>query len=160
MFTFVGDPVTAMLGQDYTEAQRVALVHQLGLDQPFFVQYVKYIWAALHGNFGLSYRLAQPVSVLIAERLPATLELAFTASVLAVVVGMPMGVYAGIYRNSLVSRLSMVVSLVGVSLPTFLIGILLILCFSVWLGWLPASAAAPWSSIGWWTTGLPHGQRH
>ncbi len=154
MFAYVGDPVTTMLGQDYTEAQRVALVHQLGLDQPFFVQYGKYIWAALHGNFGLSYRLAQPVSTLIAERLPATLELAFTASVLAVIIGIPMGVYAGIYRNSLISRLFMIVSLVGVSLPTFLIGVLLILCFSVWLGWLPAFGRGTVVPLGWWSTGF------
>ena len=83
MFAFVGDPVTNMLGQDYTEAQRVALVQQLGLDQPFFVQYGKFMWAALHGNFGVSYRLARPVMDLIGERLPATLELAFTAVVFA-----------------------------------------------------------------------------
>ena len=75
LFAYVGDPVTTMLGQDFTEAQRQALVHQLGLDQPFFVQYARYMWAALHGNFGLSYRLAQPVSRLIAERFPATFEL-------------------------------------------------------------------------------------
>ncbi|HEY6431955.1 MAG TPA: ABC transporter permease [Acetobacteraceae bacterium] len=154
MFAFVGDPVATMLGQDYTEAQRVALVHQLGLDQPFFVQYVKYLWAALHGNFGLSYRLAQPVSSLIADRLPATLELAFTASVLAVLIGVPMGVYAGIYRNSWLSRLFMTLSLVGVSLPTFLIGVLLILCFSVWLGWLPSFGRGTVVRIGWWTTGF------
>lgn len=154
MFAYVGDPVTAMLGNDYTDAQRAALVHQLGLDQPFYIQDVKYIWAALHGDFGLSYRLSQPVSSLFAERLPATLELAFTASVLAVVIGIPMGVYAGIYRKSLISRLFMVVSLAGVSLPTFLIGVLLILCFSVWLGWLPAFGRGTVVRIGWWTTGF------
>jgi len=91
MFAYIGDPVASMLGQDYTEAQRVALVHELGLDQPFFVQYARFLWACLHGNFGISYRLAQPVGSLIAERLPATLELAITASVLAFVVGVPLG---------------------------------------------------------------------
>src|SRR5581483_5744413 len=79
MFAYVGDPVSIMLGQDYTEAQRIALVHQLGLDKPFFVQYADFLWAAVHGNFGISFRLAQPVGSLIAERLPATLELAVTA---------------------------------------------------------------------------------
>jgi peptide/nickel transport system permease protein len=87
MFAYIGDPVASMLGQDYTEAQRVALVHQLGLDQPFFVQYAKFIWAALHGNFGMSYRLAQPVAGLIAQRLPATLELVATATVFSVLLG-------------------------------------------------------------------------
>ncbi len=155
IFAFVGDPVVIMLGQDYTEAERQALVHQLGLDQPFFVQYAKFMWSALQGNFGISYRLARPVAGLIAERMPATLELAFTASVLALVVGLPMGVYTAIHRNSWLSRLLMVFSLVGVSLPTFLIGILLILAFSVALGWLPSFGRGDVVQIGgWWTTGF------
>src|ERR1700733_8235949 len=111
MFAYFGNPVASMLGQDYTDAQRVALIHQLGLDQPFFVQYARFLWTTLHGDFGISYRLAQPVAGLIGERLPATLELAVTASVLAFVIGVPMGVYTGIYRNSALSRLFMIVSL-------------------------------------------------
>ncbi len=155
MFAYIGDPVSIMLGQDYTEAQRIALVHQLGLDKPFFVQYADFLWAALHGNFGRSFRLASPVAALIAERLPATLELAVTASVLAFAIGVPMGVYTGIYRNSWLSRLFMVVSLIGVSLPTFLTGILLILVFAVALGWLPSFGRGPVVHIGaWWTTGF------
>jgi peptide/nickel transport system permease protein len=155
LFAFVGDPVTIMLGQDHTEAQRQALVHQLGLDQPFFIQYAKFMLAALHGNFGISFRLAQPVASLIAERLPATLELAFTASVLATLMGIPLGVYTGIYRNSPLARLFMVISLIGVSLPVFLLGILLILIFAVWLGWLPSFGRGPVTHIGgWWTTGF------
>jgi len=155
MFAYVGDPVAAMLGQDYTEAQRTALVAHLGLDQPFFVQYGKFIIAALHGEFGISYRLARPVSALIAERLPATIELAAAASVLALAVGVPMGVYTGIYRDRLSARLFLAFSLIGVSLPTFLIGILLILVFSVWLGWLPSFGRGDVVRIGdWWSTGL------
>jgi peptide/nickel transport system permease protein len=155
LFAYVGDPVTILLGQDYTEAQRVALVHQLGLDQPFFVQYARFLWAALHGDFGISYRLAQPVVSLIGERLPATLELAMTASVVAFVVGVPMGVYTGIYRDAFLSRLFMVVSLAGVSLPTFLLGILLILGFSVGLGWLPSFGRGTVVHLGgWWSTGF------
>jgi peptide/nickel transport system permease protein len=155
LFAYVGDPVTILLGQDHTEAQRLELIHQLGLDQPFFVQYGHFLWNALHGNFGISYRLAQPVSSLLAERLPATLELAVTASVLALCVGVPMGVYTGIHRNTWLSRLFMMVSLAGVSLPTFLLGILLILLFSVWLGWLPSFGRGPVVHVGpWWTTGF------
>ncbi len=154
MFAFVGDPVVTMLGQDYTEAQRQALIHSLGLDQPFFVQYAHFIWAALHGDFGISYRLARPVAGLIAERLPATLELSATASVLALLVGVPMGVYTGIYRNAVSSRLFLAFSLVGVSLPTFLIGILLILVFSVMLGWLPSFGRGDVVHLGWWSTGF------
>ena len=153
MFAFVGDPVTVMLGQDYTEAQRVALVHQLGLDQPFFVQYAKFMWTAAHGDFGLSYRLARPVSELILERLPATVELALTSAVLALAVGLPLGVYTGIHRNSFASRVIMVFSLIGVSLPTFLIGILLILLFAVVLGWLPSFGRGDVVRFSHWSTG-------
>ncbi len=155
LFAYVGDPVSIMLPQDHTEADRLALIKSLGMDQPFFVQYWHFLLNALHGNFGNSYRLAQPVSSLIAERLPATLELAITASVLAFVIGVPMGVYTGIHRNNLVSRLFMVVSLVGVSLPTFLLGILLILVFAVYLGWLPSFGRGPVVHLGpYWTTGF------
>ena len=155
LFAYVGDPVSILLPQDHTEAQRLQLIHDLGLDQPFFVQYAKFLWLALHGNFGISYRLAQPVAGLLAERLPATLELAVTASVLAFVIGVPMGVYTGIHRNTWLSRVFLMVSLVGVSLPTFLLGILLILLFAVVLGWLPSFGRGPVVHIGgWWTTGF------
>ena len=155
LFAYVGDPVSIMLGQDHTEAQRLALIQQLGLDQPFIVRYTRYLWTALHGDFGLSYRQAQPVGGLIATRIPATLELAVTATVFAFVVGVPMGVYTGIHANSLLSRAFMVISLVGVSLPTFLLGILLILIFAVALGWLPSFGRGPVVALGgWWTTGF------
>jgi peptide/nickel transport system permease protein len=155
LFAYVGDPVSIMLGQDYTDQQRQELIRQLGLDQPFIVQYAHFIWAALHGDFGISYRLAQPVSTLIRERLPATLELAVTASVFAFLIGVPMGVYTGIRRNGFLARTFMVLSLAGVSLPTFLVGILLILIFSVALGWLPSFGRGPVTHIGaFWTTGF------
>src|ERR1700760_4543481 len=155
LFAYVGDPVSILLPQDHTEAQRLQLIKDLGLDQPFFIQYAHFLWLALHGNFGISYRLAQPVAGLIAERLPATLELAITASVLAFAIGVPMGVYTGIHRTTLLSRLFMTASLVGVSLPTFLLGILLILTFAVWLGWLPSFGRGPTKlGGGWWATGF------
>jgi peptide/nickel transport system permease protein len=154
MFKFVGDPVTIMLGQDYTEAQRLALIKQLGLDQPFFVQYADFMWNAVHGNFGISYRLARPVMDLIAERLPATLELAFVAALFSLLIGVPMGVYTGIYRNAASSRLLLVLSLIGVSLPTFLIGILLILIFAVTLQWLPSFGRGDVVHFSHWSTGF------
>ncbi len=154
MFAYVGDPVAIMLGQDFTEAQRAKLVQDLGLDQPFFVQFLKFVANAAQGEFGLSYRLSRPVAELIAERAPATLELAFCAAGLALVVGVPMGVYTGLYRNSWLSRLFLTFSLIGVSLPTFLIGILLILVFSVWLGWLPSFGRGEVVQLGWWSTGF------
>jgi len=154
LFAYVGDPVATMLGQNATAADRQAVAHQLGLDQPFFVQYARFIGAALHGDFGISYRLARPVAGLIAERLPATLELALTASVLALLIGVPAGVYTGIYRSAFSSRLFLALSLIGVSLPTFLIGILLILIFSVVLHWLPSFGRGDVVHLGWWSTGL------
>jgi peptide/nickel transport system permease protein len=154
MFAFVGDPVSIMLGQDSTEAQRAALVHQLGLDQPFFVQYAHFMWSSLHGEFGISYRLARPVSGLILERLPATVELSLTAAALALLVGVPMGVYTAIRRDGALARAFMIFSLVGVSLPTFLIGILLILVFSVLLGWLPSFGRGEVVHFAYWSTGL------
>lgn len=154
MFAYVGDPVSIMLGQDFTEAQRDALVRDLGLDQPFFVQFARFIANAAQGEFGLSYRLSRPVSELIAERAPATLELATCAALLALFVGVPMGVFTGLYRRSWLSRFFLTFSLIGVSLPTFLIGILLILVFSVWLGWLPSFGRGEVVQIGWWSTGF------
>ncbi len=157
MFAYVGDPVTIMLGQDFTEAQRAALIADLGLDQPFFVQYFRFLGNALQGEFGLSYRLSRPVGVLIAERLPATLELSLTAAMLALAVGVPMGVYTGLYRNSWLSRFFLTFSLIGVSLPTFLTGILLILVFAVNLGWLPSFGRGDVVQLGWWNTGFLSG---
>ena len=154
MFKFVGDPVTIMLGTEYTEASKAALIKQLGLDQPFFVQYFDFMLNAARGQFGVSYRLARPVMELIQERLPATLELAGTAAVLALAVGVPMGVYTGIKRTAFSSRLFMIFSLIGVSLPTFLIGILLILVFSVWLGVLPSFGRGDVVQLGGWSTGF------
>jgi peptide/nickel transport system permease protein len=154
MFAYVGDPVAIMLGQDFTEAQREALVRDLGLDQPFFVQFATFLGNAVQGEFGLSYRLSRPVAELIAERAPATLELALTAAILALLIGVPMGVYTGLYRNSWLSRFFLTFSLVGVSLPTFLIGILLILTFSVWLGWLPSFGRGDVTRLGWWSSGF------
>jgi peptide/nickel transport system permease protein len=154
MFAYVGDPVAIMLGQDFTEEQRQALIRQLGLDQPFFVQFGTFLGNAVQGNFGISYRLSRPVAELIAERAPATLELSLTAAVLALLVGIPMGVYTGLYRNSWLSKFFLTFSLIGVSLPTFLIGILLILVFAVWLGWLPSFGRGEVVQIGGWTSGF------
>ena len=154
LFAFVGDPIATMLGQEFTPAQRDALVAALGLDQPVPVQFMRFIGNALSGEFGLSYRLSRPVSDLILERAPATLELALCASVLALAVGMPMGVYTGLYPRSLLSRFFLTFSLVGVSLPTFLIGSLLILVFAVWLGWLPSFGRGDTVQLGWWSTGF------
>ena len=154
MFTYIGDPVSALVGQDATAEQRDTMRHVLGLDQPFYVQYFGFLWRALHGDFGLSYRIGRPVAGLLLERLPATIELVLTAALFAMAVGVPLGVYTGIHRNSALSRGVMIFSLIGVSLPTFLIGILLILFFAVLLGWLPSFGRGDVVDIGHWSTGF------
>ena len=154
LFNFTGDPVQFMVGQDTTLEERAKLRADLGLDRPFYVQFVKYLGNAVQGEFGLSLRQARKVSVLIKERLPATLELATAAALLAIVVGIPMGVYTALRRNSAFSHVLLAASLIGVSLPSFLIGILLILVFAVQLGWLPSFGRGETVSLGWWTTGL------
>jgi peptide/nickel transport system permease protein len=154
LFTFTGDPVTFMVGQDATQEQRAQLRADLGLDQPFYVQFGRFVGRAVQGEFGLSLRQGRPVSTLLKERLPATLELATTAAVLALILGIPGGVYTALRRNSWFSHFLLTVSLVGVSLPTFLIGILLILVFAVILGWLPSFGRGETVAFGWWTTGF------
>ncbi len=154
LFNFTGDPVTFMLGQDATQQDKDRLRADLGLDQPFYVQFGRFVGNAAKGEFGLSLRQGRPVSALLRERLPATLELSVAAALLAVVVGIPMGVYTALRRKSIVSHLLLAGSLIGVSLPTFLIGILLILVFAVYLGWLPSFGRGDVVSLGWWSTGL------
>ena len=154
LFQYVGDPVVFLLGQDARPDQIAQLRRDLGLDQPFVVQFGHFLVNAVQGEFGLSLRQGAKVSRLIAERFPATLELALVAAVLALALGIPMGVYAALRRGTWLSQLFMTVSLLGVSLPTFLIGILLILVFAVGLGWLPSFGRGEVVSWGWWQSGL------
>jgi len=154
LFQYVGDPVVFILGQDATPEQVRALRADLGLDQPFVVQFWHFLVNAAQGEFGMSLRQGARVSRLIAERFPATLELALVAALLALAVGIPMGVYAALRRGSFMSQVFMTISLLGVSLPTFLIGILLILVFAVTLGWFPSFGRGETVKLGWWSTGL------
>lgn len=154
MFSFVGDPVDNMLGQERTQADVERLREQLGLDQPFIVQYYKFLEQAVQGNFGLSYRQGRPVADILLERAPATIELAFVSGMLALVGGIGLGIFTAIRRRGVAANLIMTLSLVGVSLPTFLIGILLIYLFSVELGWLPSFGRGEVVKLGWWTTGF------
>ncbi|MEM6940005.1 MAG: ABC transporter permease [Pseudomonadota bacterium] len=154
MFNFVGDPIDNMLGQERTQEDIDRLRAQLGLDQPFPVQYFRFLQEALQGNFGVSYRQGREVSEIILERAPATLELAAVSALLAVFFGVAFGVYTAIRRDGWVAHFIMSASLIGVSLPTFLIGILLIYLFSVELGWLPSFGRGEVVQIGFWSTGL------
>jgi peptide/nickel transport system permease protein len=154
LFQYVGDPVTNLLGQDATPEQRTQLRSDLGLDKPFPVQFAHFVGNAVKGEFGLSLKLGKKVSTLIVERLPATLELAFSAGVFALVCAIPMGVYSALRRGTAGSHLFMTFSLMGVSLPTFLIGILLIWLFAANLRWLPAFGRGDVVDLGRWTTGM------
>ncbi len=154
MFRFVGDPIDNMLGQERTQADIDRLRTELGLDQPFPVQYFKFLKGAVQGNFGVSYRQGRPVSTIIAERAPATLELAFVSGFLAITMGIALGVFTAIRRQGIAANVIMTVSLIGVSLPTFLIGILLIYIFSVELDLLPSFGRGETVMIGGWSTGF------
>jgi peptide/nickel transport system permease protein len=154
MFRYVGDPVNNMVGQAATLAERDAMRRSLGLDDPVILQFAHFAAGMLRGDLGVSYRFGVPVGRLIMERLPATLELSLCAMLIATALGIPLGVWTAIHRRSPMSHVLMIGSLVGVALPTFLVGIVLILVFSVWLGWLPSFGRGPTVSLGGWTTGL------
>ena len=155
LFRFVGDPVATMMGQEASIADREALRERLGLNDPFLMQFVNYVGRALQGDFGISYRLQQPVLDLILSRLPATLELALVSGVLAFVFGVGFGVYTALNRRGWISSIIMTGSLIGVSLPTFLIGVLLIWVFAVELQVLPSFGRGEVVHVGdWWRTGF------
>ena len=154
LFQYVGDPVVFLLGQDARPDQIREMREALGLDKPFFVQFWHFLLNAAQGEFGLSLRQGAKVSRLVSERFPATLELALVAALLALLLGIPMGVFAALRRGTFMSQLFMTVSLLGVSLPPFLVGILLILVFAVLLGWFPSFGRGDTVQLGWWSTGL------
>jgi peptide/nickel transport system permease protein len=154
LFRFVGDPVNQMVGQDTSLEDRLKLREELGLNDPIPVQFGRFLLSAARFDFGISYQMKQPVTTIIKERFPATLELALAAAVFAIALGIPMGVYTGIHRDNWLSRFFLTVSLIGVSLPTFLIGILLIYVFAVKLGVLPSFGRGEVVRIGFWSTGL------
>ena len=154
LFNFVGDPVAQMVPPEATQADRDQMRHMLGLDRPFYVQFATFLSNAVRGDFGLSLRLGRPVSALLAERLPATLELALTASLIGLLVGIPAGVYTALRRDTWLARAMLTLSLVGVSLPNFIIGIFLILIFAVWLGVLPSFGRGDTVQLGFWSTGF------
>jgi ABC-type dipeptide/oligopeptide/nickel transport system permease component len=154
LFRYVGDPVASLLGQDSRIEDFVELRERLGLNDPFYMQFARFVGDALQGEFGISYRLQQPVSELIISRLPATIELAFASALIALVFGLSLGVFTALKPRSFASGVIMTLSLVGVSLPTFLIGIGLIYIFAVELQWLPSFGRGEVVDLGWWKTGL------
>ena len=154
LFNYVGDPINNMVGQEASAEDRSALRDRLGLNDPFIVQFGRFVANAAQGDFGISYRMQRPVAELIAARFPATAELVMTAGVFAVVVGIALGIFTAIRRESWASRAMLVLSLLGSSLPTFVIGIGLIYLFSVTLGWLPSFGRGDVTDLGGWSTGM------
>ena len=154
LFNFVGDPVNNMVGQEASDERREEIRDKLGINDPIYVQFYNFVENIVQGNFGISYQLKRPVSELISERMPATLELVFVSALLAITVGVLLGVYTGIHRDSFLSKVILVLSLAGVSLPTFIIGIMLIYLFSVILGVLPSFGRGQVVDLGFWTTGF------
>ena len=154
LFNFVGDPVNNMVGQEASDERREEIRDKLGINDPIYIQFYNFVENIVQGNFGISYQLKRPVSDLISERMPATLELVFVSALLAISVGVLLGVYTGIHRDSFLSKIILVISLAGVSLPTFIIGIMLIYLFSVILGVLPSFGRGQVIDLGFWTTGF------
>ena len=150
----VGDPVNQMVGVETSNQERAELREKLGLNDPAIVQFGRFVVKAAQFDFGISYQHKKPVADLIMERMPATLELSAVAALFAFFVGVPMGVYTGLHRDSFLSKRFLTVSLVGISIPTFLIGILLIFVFSVQFNMLPSFGRGEVVAIGGWTTGL------
>ena len=154
LFNFVGDPVISLTGEDSSIERQAEVREAIGLNDPVYVQFSRFLGNVIQGDFGISYQLKREVSDLIAERMPATLELVFVSALLAIVVGVVLGVYTGIHRDSFISNIILVVSLAGVSLPTFIIGIMLIYLFSVILGVLPSFGRGEVVDLGLWSTGF------
>ena len=154
LFNYVGDPVHNMVGQEASTEKRQEIREKLGLNDPVHSQFIRFVGNAVQGEFGISYQLRRPVSELIAERLPATLELVFISALIAIFSGVALGVYTGINRDGYLSNIILIISLFGVSLPTFVIGILFIYLFAVILGILPSFGRGEVVDLGFWNTGL------
>ncbi|WP_201833580.1 ABC transporter permease [Microvirga zambiensis] len=154
MFRYVGDPVATMSRENASVEEKAELRRSLGLDQPLVVQYGRFLGRTLRGDLGISYRNQRPVTELIAERLPATLELVIVATILSLALGIPLGVLCALKPNGIAARLVQALSLIGISTPTFVTGIVLILVFAVSLGWLPSFGRGQVVDLGWWSTGF------
>jgi len=155
IFQYLGDPILAITGYRYANAQvKAAARLRLGLDKPIYVQYFRFLSKAFRGDFGLSYTKIRPVLNVIADRIPATLELVVVATSIAILFGGVLGVMAAVRPHFMLNRLALLGSLFGISMPTFLVGLLLIMLFAVTLGWLPASGRGETVRIGFWSTGF------
>lgn len=158
----IGDPVEILISPDADQAERVRAIAALGLDKPLWQQYLHFLAGLLHGDLGRSFVFNEPALQLIGSRMPATMELAVTAVLLSVLLGIPLGLYAGLRPNSFTGRSIMAGSILGFSLPTFWVGLMMIMVFAVQLGWLPSTGrgqtaelfGVQWSFLTW--DGLKH----
>ena len=154
LFRFVGDPISQMVGQETSIQDQERLRESLGLNDPMPVQFARFLGDLLRGDFGFSFRTREPIGEMILRRLPATVELSLVSLFISLGVGIAAGAYTAIRRNTVGAGIVLLVSLVGVSVPTFVIGIALIYVFGVELGWLPTFGRGETVDIGWWRTGL------
>lgn len=152
LFRFVGDPVAVMVGQETSVEDQERLRDELGLNDPVITQYTRFLGDLATGNFGFSYRTRQPIGEMILDRMPATLELGFISLLISLIVGIPAGIYTALRSDGILSNAILITTLVGVSIPTFVIGIFLIYLFGVQLGWLPTFGRGDTVAIGWWKT--------
>ncbi|MGJ4952854.1 ABC transporter permease [Bradyrhizobium sp. HKCCYLS20291] len=143
----IGNPIDILVPPDASQAEKLRIVAHLGLDRPLWIQYLLFLKGILQGDLGTSYVYNQPALGVILERLPATLELAISAMLLSVTLGLPLGLYAGLQPDSWLAKTLMAGSILGFSLPTFWIGLILIMVFSVQLGWLPSGGRGATESL-------------
>ena len=154
LFRFVGDPIAQMVGQETSLEDQARLRSEMGLNDPLITQYGRFVKNLATGEFGFSYRTRQPIGEMILSRLPATLELGFVSLLISLFLGIPAGIYTALNKDGFISNSILVATLVGVSVPTFVIGIFLIYLFGVTLGWLPTFGRGEVVEIGWWKTNL------
>ncbi len=154
LFRFVGDPIAQMVGQETSLEDQARLRSEMGLNDPLITQYGRFVKNLATGEFGFSYRTRQPIGEMILSRLPATLELGFVSLLISLLLGIPAGIYTALNKDGFISNSILVATLVGVSVPTFVIGIFLIYLFGVTLGWLPTFGRGEVVEIGWWKTNL------
>ncbi|MBO6919616.1 MAG: ABC transporter permease [Rhizobiaceae bacterium] len=150
MFRFVGDPMAVMVGQETSIEDQERLREQLGLNDPVIQQYGRFITNMLTGEFGFSYRTRQPIGEMLLERAPATIELGIVSLLISLIVGIPAGIYTALRNDGFLSQTILITTLIGISIPTFVIGIFLIYLFGVQLGWLPTFGRGEVTEIGWW----------
>ncbi len=152
LFRFVGDPVAQMVGQETSVADQERIRDSLGLNDPITTQFVSFVSDLITGNFGFSYRTRQPISEMILSRMPATIELGIVSLLISLLIGVPAGIYTALHRGGAIANTILVTTLIGISIPTFVIGIFLIFIFGVQLGWLPTFGRGDVVTIGWWQT--------